>query len=274
MQDCINCERKEDNKFMFEMFGYPEYSTTGEKILTTREGLYKNMMMDIRIYKMQKGEEKVFCKKDDETAFLLVSGNLEFSWGKEKVIASRKNCFDESAYCLHVSKNTEVKLKAMEESEVLVQATENNVEFDNKFYRPSDCVEMTSGAGMCNNTAVRLVRTIFDYSIAPYSNMVLGEVIGTQGGWSSYIPHHHTQPEVYYYHFDKPQGFGACFIGDQAFKIKDGSFCAIPGGLTHPQVTAPGYKLYNCWMIRHFEGNPWKDRIDDPDHLWMLNESF
>lgn len=259
---------------MFEMFGYPDYSTIGEKILTTREGIYKDMMMDIRVYKMHGGQEKTFCMEKDEGAFLLVSGNVEYSWGNQKITVNRKNCFEESAYCLHVSRNKLVQIKALADTELLVQTTENENEFDSKFYSPSDCAEMTSGLGLCNNTAVRMVRTIFDYSTAPYSNMVMGEIVATQGGWSSYIPHQHPQPEVYYYHFDKPQGFGGCFIGDNAFKIKDGSFCAIPGGLTHPQVTAPGYQMYTCWMIRHFEGNPWTDRIDDPEHLWMLNESF
>lgn len=259
---------------MFEMFGYPEFSTTGEKILTTREGNYKDMMMDIRIYKMQKGQEKVFCMEKDEAAFLLVSGSLEYSYENQKITADRKSCFEESAYCLHVCRGTIVTIKALKETEILVQTTENDTEFDSRFYTPADCVEATVGLGLCNNTAVRLVRTVFDYSIAPYSNMVLGEIVATQGGWSSYTPHQHPQPEVYYYHFDRPQGFGACFIGDNAFKIKDGSFCAIPGGLTHPQVTAPGYQMYTCWMIRHFDGNPWKDRIDDPEHTWMLNATF
>lgn len=259
---------------MFEMFGYPEFSTVGEKILTTREGNYKDMLMDIRIYEMQKGQEKVFCMEKDEAAFLLVSGSLEFSYEKQQITANRKNCFEEGAYCLHVCRGTIVTLKALDKTEILVQTTENATEFDSKFYTPKDCTEVTAGLGLCNNTAVRLVRTVFDYSIAPYSNMVLGEIVATQGGWSSYTPHQHPQPEVYYYHFDRPQGFGACFIGDNAFKIKDGSFCAIPGGLTHPQVTAPGYQMYTCWMIRHFDGNPWKDRIDDPEHTWMLNTTF
>ncbi|ROR31576.1 5-deoxyglucuronate isomerase [Mobilisporobacter senegalensis] len=259
---------------MFEMFGYPEFSTAGEKVLTTRDGIYKDMMMDIRIYKMQKGQEKVFCMEKDEAAYLLISGSIEYSYENHKITANRKNCFEEGAYCLHVSRGTVVTIKAFAESEILVQTTENATEFVGKFYTPEDCMESTAGIGLCNNTAVRLVRTVFDYSNAPYSNMVLGEVVATQGGWSSYIPHHHPQPEVYYYHFDLPQGFGACFIGEDAFKIKDGSFCAIPGGLTHPQVTAPGYQMYTCWMIRHFEGDPWKARIDDPEHIWMLNATF
>ena len=102
--------------------------------------------------------------------------------------------------------------------------------------------------------------------------MVMGEIIVPQGGWSSYPPHQHPQPEVYYYRFEKPQGFGGCFIGDDVYKISDGSFCAIPGGFTHPQVNAPGYPMYYVWMIRHLDGNPWTDRIFDPAHKWLLDE--
>ena len=65
---------------------------------------------------------------------------------------------------------------------------------------------------------VRTVRTVFDYENAPYSNMVNGEVINHQGSWSSYTPHSHPQPEVYYYRFQREEGFGACFIGDNAYK--------------------------------------------------------
>lgn len=100
--------------------------------------------------------------------------------------------------------------------------------------------------------------------------MVIGEIVSYPGRWSSYIPHHHPQPEVYYYKFDKSQGFGACFIGDKAYKVKDGDFAIINGGYTHPQVAAPGYRMYYSWMIRHLDSNPWMDRIDDEDHKWLL----
>ncbi len=31
--------------------------------------------------------------------------------------------------------------------------------------------------------------------------------------------------------------------------------------------------MYYCWMIRHLDGNPWTDRIDDPAHVWLLDEN-
>ena len=127
---------------------------------------------------------------------------------------------------------------------------------------------------MWYRTAERTVRTIFDYENAPYSNMVNGEVVNTPGCWSGYIPHNHPQPEVYTYQFDKPQGFGAAFIGDNAFKIEHNSWSEITGGYMHPQVAAPGYAMWYSWMIRHLPGDPWKKtRTDLPEHTWLLDEN-
>mgnify|MGYP000600444855 CR=1 FL=1 len=61
------------------------------------------------------------------------------------------------------------------------------------------------GADQWDGTADRQVLTVFDYENAPYSKLVLGEVFHKPGCWTSYPPHYHPQPEVYYYEFEKPQ---------------------------------------------------------------------
>ena len=106
--------------------------------------------------------------------------------------------------------------------------------------------------------------------------MVLGEVLNDRGNWSGYLPHRHPQPEVYYFKFDHPEGFGASFVGDEVFKSTEGSFSAIPGGRLHPQAVAPGFQMYTCWMIRHLEGNPWlqTDRCEDERYVWMHEADF
>jgi 5-deoxy-glucuronate isomerase len=141
-------------------------------------------------------------------------------------------------------------------------------------YGPEDAPWIYSCKEKFGNTAKRQVSTVFDYTTAPYSNMVIGEVMNDRGNWSGYIPHHHPQPETYYFMFDRNEGFGASFVGEDVYKIKDGSFSAIPGGKTHPQACAPGYQMYTCWMIRHLDGNPWVDRIDDERYTWLLNAEF
>lgn len=253
---------------MFERFDGIDF---GYNSLAEIDGKHSNMLMDVGIYKLKDGEEIVLKDNEKETAILLLDGKVKMIWEDNEEDIERKSLFDEEPWCLHVSKAVEVKVKANGIAEILVQKTDNNKEFESKLYTPADCGTEIFGDGVWGNSSRRMVRTIFDYSNAPYSNMVMGEVINTPGRWSSYIPHHHPQPEIYFYRFTKPQGFGACFIGEDAYKVTHNSMCAIPGGLSHPQVTAPGYGMYYCWMIRHLDGNPWTDRIDEDEHKWLLD---
>ena len=254
---------------MAKPFHYPEFDEEGVKVLSRAGDAQNDMMMDITVYKMAGGETRTFFREGEETAVLLVLGDVTFCWNDREETGHRESFIEEGPYCLHVPKGVCVTVRANQESEVLVQSTENSREFASVFYRPEDCRDDIFGLDVFDNKMKRTVRTVFDYKNAPYSNMVNGEVINHQGGWSSYTPHHHPQPEVYYYRYERSEGFGACFLGDDVYKIKDGSCACIPGGVTHPQVTAPAFPMYYCWMIRHLEGNPWTDRIVDPRYTWI-----
>lgn len=231
-----------------------------------------HMMMDIGIQKIAKGEGCSFFDDKKETAILLLDGEVCFRWGEKKEIAQRKSLFDENPVALHVPKNVEVVIDGISEAEILIEKTDNENTFDAVFYNQEQCKTEVFGENLWNDTAKRAVRTVFDYHNAPYSNLVLGEVINYPGKWSSYIPHGHEQPEVYYYRFQYPQGFGVGFIGDDAFKITNNCALCIPGGPTHPQAAAPGYAMWYCWMIRHLKDNPWTARVNDPRHEWLEEE--
>ncbi|MDQ0204152.1 5-deoxy-glucuronate isomerase [Pectinatus haikarae] len=232
-----------------------------------------NMMMDIGYQVMNKNDAIFFEEKGKETAYVILTGEVEISWEAHTEKMKRTSLFDENPYCLHVPSGVKVSIKALNDAEMLIQKTENDRNFTAKFYYPKDVQCDIFGKGQWGGCAERTVRTIFDYENAPYSNMVNGEIINKPGRWTSYIPHFHPQPEVYTYKFDKPQGFGGCFIGDDAFKIAHNSWCAVPGGQTHPQTAAPGYVMWYSWMIRHLPGNPWvKTRTDDSEHTWLLAE--
>ena len=254
---------------MSKPFAYPEFDENGVKVLSRAGDAVNDMMMNITVYRMKAGEERAFLREKEEMAVLLVTGDVTFSWNGQKKTGHRDSFIEEGPYCLHTPKGVAVTVRANFDSEVLVQTTENLRNFDPVFYRPEDCRDDIFGLDVFDNKMKRTVRTVFDYKNSPYSNMVNGEVINHQGGWSSYTPHHHPQPEVYYYRYERPEGFGACFLGDEVYKIKDGSCACIPGGVTHPQVTAPAFPMYYCWMIRHLEGNPWTDRIVDPRYTWI-----
>ncbi len=251
---------------MVESLGDLKY---GENTLCEINGKNSEMLMDINVAKLTKDSVVSYYSDFKEMAVLILTGKLEIRWSDNKKIIERTSVFDENPWCLHVPKGTNVQVEILEESEILVQCTDNKNIFEEKLYSPEDCKSDVFGEGVWNGTARRVVRTVFDYKNAPYSNMVMGEVITYPGKWSSYPPHHHPQPEVYFYKFNKPQGLGLCLIGDNAYKITDDSFATIKGGLVHPQTSAPGYAMYYCWMIRHLENNPWTDRIDVPEHKWL-----
>ena len=259
-----------------KVFGYPKFDESGEMILTTYDNEYRDMLMDIRVYNIKEGERRDFSCNEEEAAVLLLSGKAVFIWEDGREPVSRKDVFTEGPYALHFCTGKEVSVEAEEESEVLVQRTRNSREFQTRLYVPEDAPWKYSSVGKFGNVAKRRVSTIFDHDIAPYSNMVLGEVLNDRGNWSGYLPHRHPQPETYFFKFDHPEGFGASFVGDEVFKSVDNSFSAIPGGKLHPQSVAPGYQMYACWMIRHLEGNPWlqTDRCEDEAYVWLHDAEF
>lgn len=242
-----------------------DYLKPGTQQLCTADS---SMMMNITVHVLQAGETLALHKPDEEIAIVLIQGYALIN-GNE---AKRNSCIDDAGYCLHVPRDIAVKIiSRADDCEILVQTTKNDREFEPQFYTPENTRVGNFGEGQFEGKALRRVTTYFDIHNAPYSNMVCGEIMQPQGGWSSYPPHEHPHPEVYYYRFNKPQGFGACFLDDDVYKIRDRSFAAIEGGKYHPQVTAPGYAMMYVWMIRHFDGYPWDERNFHPQHQWLLS---
>ena len=59
-----------------KVFGYPKFDESGEMILTTYENEYRDMLMDIRVYKLEKNQTKIFTSDDEEIAALLLNGKI------------------------------------------------------------------------------------------------------------------------------------------------------------------------------------------------------
>ncbi len=254
------------------MLERPAFDKDGIKVLCEMNGKNADMNMNIIVRLVKKGQTVSVCDADNETAVLLTQGEVEFAWGGRRETGKRADPFEKKPYCLHVCKGTPFTVTGVAaESEIVIQQTNNDRTFDAVFYTPETCLYQEFGKDQWNGAGYRIVSTMFDYDNAPYSNLVMGEVFNQPGCWSSYPPHHHPQPEVYYYRFDKPQGFGACFNGETPYKSTDGSFCTIHNGEDHQQVTAPGYTMYYVWMIRHIDGDPWykTTRFVGPEHEWL-----
>lgn len=226
--------------------------------------------MDVGLLRMEPGDEFVIHEPRKETAVLLFAGKVTFAWDGSSVPASRPDCFHYEAYCLHAGCGTRITLTAREPSELYIQKTVNLNPFPAVLYTPETVQTQHAGAnGELMGCMRREIKTFFDYDNAPYSNMVLGEVLNFPGKWSSYPPHHHPQPEVYFYRFDHPQGFGAGFANGEIYQTGQNGLAVINHGF-HSQTAAPGYAMCYAWGIRHLDGDPWKKtRIDDEPHAWL-----
>ena len=234
---------------------------------------YMSTMMNVGLLIMEDGDTYTYESATNEVAILLFEGKVTYAWDGKTVEADRPDCFHHEAYCLLASKATKITLTAHGHSELYIQDSVNEKKYESVMYTPDTVQTQHAGAnGELMGCMKREIKTFFDYENAPFSNMVLGEVFHHPGKWSSYPPHHHPQPEVYYYQFDYPQGFGAAFMGDDVEKSTHGSYECIKPHHAHQQVCAPGYTMYYVWMIRHIDGDPWdKTRIYEAEHEWLAN---
>lgn len=244
---------------------------TGTVELTNRTDLYPKMMLYSYLVRMKANEEKVYHDEEKETLFVLQSGEVCFEYGEKQYECQRQNVFDDAPVGLHVCKGKTVTVKAKTDIEFLLFMTENDKEFESVAFDKNNVVVVDRGAGQWNDCATRNVRTMVDYKINPLSNMAFGETVNYPGKWSTFIPHLHTQPELYYYRFNRPEGFGASFYGENVYRIKDYSYICCEERLEHPQVTAPGYAMYYFWIIRHIDGNPWTGADNVKEHEWLLD---
>lgn len=232
------------------------------------EGSY----MDVGLLLMEAGDEYDFYEKDKELSFILMKGAAELVYDGQVVSMDRPDPFAHNPYCLLMAKGHKAKLRAGKKSEFYVQKTFNERDYETHLYTPEETDTWTRGKGELDNMMLRDVRTCYDYESRPDSNMVLGEVCNLPGRWSSYPPHHHPQPEVYFYFFEKEQGFGAGWQGGEPHEIHNHGCLVINDDRNHHQVMAPGYACCYTWGIRHLPGNPWeKTRIDDETHVWLLD---
>lgn len=210
-----------------------------------------------------------------ERAWLLMDGTVGFVFGDEVRTASRKSLFDEDPSCLHVPAGAEVTVTAVSDCELALVRTPNPGIFESAFFDASNMIQSENrDKGRWDDTAWRIVRTIFDVRNRPGAMLVLGEVVNFPGRWSSYPPHHHAQPEIYHYRFSRPTGYGHSELGPDVFKVGQYDTVRILNEQDHSQVAAPGYSMYYIWVIRHLPGNQYTVPEFTVDHAWLREIPF
>ncbi len=209
-----------------------------------------------------------------EGALLLMKGELTFVLPEPegRAVVGRESLFDDDPVCLHYPKGFPLELEALTDVELAYVGVENDASFEPVLFHRGNMLENDHrGKGQLDETAYRIVRTLFDIRNRPGCKLVLGEVVNFPGRWSSYPPHHHPQPEIYHYRFDKPQGYGHGELGDTVLKIRQYDTVKILDNVDHSQCAAPGYAMYYIWAIRHLEGEPYTVPEFTAEHRWLLD---
>jgi len=251
--------------------------TDGYYTLAEEGGLNSDMLMDFGLLRLAQGQAYE-CSREKERAYLLMNGKVRLSWdgaaGSGSETCERWNLLDEQPFALHVPSAYTVRIEALSDDvEIAVQRVTNPRQFEARLWAPGMFRSEVFGEGTLQGTSTRTVRTIFDAADVPESAMVLGEVVNHPGKWSSYPPHDHAHPEIYHFRFFPPQGFGLSIQGEEVFIVRDGDTAMIPGGVVHPQASAPGYAMYYIWLIPHLPGDRFgpDSRIFREEHTWVMN---
>lgn len=225
----------------------------------------------LSVYRLGAGERVAPKTAGQETALVVLAGAGRLVAEGREVPFRRTSWIEQSPTVAHAGAEAALAIVADEPCEIACVQTKSSATFPARVHEPGDVVTEHRGQGKLGDTAYRLVRTVFDRQTAPEAaRLVIGEVINFPGRWSSYPPHHHRQPELYYYRFAPEKGYGHAELGDDVHKVKQHDVLAITPGCDHAQTAAPGYHMYYLWAIRHLEGDPYTGFEYTEAHRWTF----
>lgn len=118
--------------------GYNEYSNLEKNDAGT--------CMDVGLLILEEGETYIRVETEKEAAYLLLEGSVFFEYGDKKCTGNRPDTFHYDPWCLHVSKDTAVTIRANKHSEIYVQKTWNEKAFKPVLYGPKDTQIQHAGA--------------------------------------------------------------------------------------------------------------------------------
>ena len=214
-----------------------------------------------------------------EAALVLLAGDIEIAGTR----AVRTDVFDAPATAVYLPPGSSIEVAAHSRTELALASTVGA-----ELHAPAGAAPViVAPADVVIHDRGRSgwQRQVHDIVAAtvPAQRLLVGETFNAAGEWSSYPPHKHDggdgEPaleEVYYYRFDRPDGFGfqgLYELGEAASEgavfLRHGSVVGIPRGY-HPVCAAPGYRLYYLWALGPRAGTARALALhEDPAHMWL-----
>jgi 5-deoxy-glucuronate isomerase len=234
---------------------------------------YRGGHVQLVVLEMRAGEERVVqAPPGQEAAVVLLEGEVAFDGEPAK----RTSVFDQRASAVYLPPDADITVDAISDVEIAIVSTlgyELTSTDDATIVQPDDVEVQARGKPGWQRDVHDVIA-----DAVPARRLLVGETFNEPGQWSSFPPHKHDggdgEPaleEVYYYRFDRPEGFGfqGLYEADgqaEAVFLKHGSIVGIPRGY-HPVCAAPGYRLYYLWAL---VGDPRQLAMhEDPVHRWL-----
>jgi 5-deoxy-glucuronate isomerase len=248
--------------------------------ITPRGSAYRGDAVQLDLPVLEAGEEAAITVPDGiEAVVVLLAGDATLA-GRS---AHRTDVFAERATAVYAPPGTCVSVAAETRTELALAATVGgelhaSPGAEPTPIAPADVVVHDRGRPGWQRAVHDVVA-----DTAAAQRLLVGETFNAPGQWSSFPPHKHDggdgEPaleEVYYYRFDRPDGFG--FQGlyelgesasERAVFLRQGSVVGIPRGY-HPVCAAPGYRLYYLWALGPRAGTARALALhEDPAHTWL-----
>jgi len=217
-------------------------------------------MLEIDMVRLRNGETKTYRETDKEYGLVVLSGNCTISGDDFRFenIGKRQSVFDGPAAAAYVPRNKKFVIEGRSDVSIAVCKSLALNDFKPVEIKPQDVVVKRLGKPGWEREA----HFILDERIEA-NRLFIGEAFVSSGNWASYPPHKHDDDnmpvegfleEIYYYEFDKPQGFGIQRVYtkegdiDETYTVRSGDMVLMPRGY-HPFCCAPGYNAYYLWIM-------------------------
>ncbi len=227
---------------------------------------------------LEPGQTHNLAAADRETALVLLKGAAVVNGCglDHETIGPRADLFNDKPWTVMVPAQGTLAIEATADCEIAVCQAPSTKPGPAFIIPPDKVKDVALGKPGFQRRALMMVteQTPADY-------LFIGEAIVPPANWASFPPHRHDvddlphevdMEEIYYFRFDRPQGFGIQKIYtdnrsfDETYTVQDHHTVLIPEGY-HPVATAPGYTMYYLWIMagknRRFLSRP------DPDHRWV-----
>jgi len=241
--------------------------------------------------RLEAGKTWAFESDNCELALVNLSGrySVRSNRGAWSGIGSRENVFSGAAHALYLPRGTEFTVTAEHAGEFAVAWVPTDEDHDPWLIAPGDVPVSVRGG----DSVTRQINDLLPPD-SPVHRLVLVEVYTPGGNWSSYPPHKHDVhienaagnlieadlEEVYFYKFDKPEGYAFQWIYtdensplqqaghpiDAVVRPENNCAVLVPEGY-HPVASPPGYTTYYLNVLAGSAQS--LANQDDPRYTWV-----